>query len=201
MNKKEVMKHYKKGTEVKLVALNNTSEARGHVTGYWQMMDNNWSVEVLIIGQEKPLQVSTDDVIRVFKDEDKEKAEASPKAEKVPDTGKSEEKVPAVPIIVNVGDVVDEETGEVIRKVPPAEALHPMEKPAKAAVVIDAELTEELNKCESVAAKIRLLLGKNIGRSQVANMLGVGYRYVYAIEHKPLKRELPLILVPHNTTK
>ena len=43
----------------------------------------------------------------------------------------------------------------------------------------------------SIASQIRTLLSTGMSRSEVAKQLGVGYRYVYAIEHKVLKRELP----------
>lgn len=43
----------------------------------------------------------------------------------------------------------------------------------------------------SIATQIRTLLSTGMSRSEVAKQLGVGYRYVYAIEHKVLKRELP----------
>lgn len=182
--KKELMKSHKKGTEIKLISLDKTQELRGHITGYWQMGDGGWGVECQIVGQEKLVQLSAEDVIRVFKDE----------------KGK-EQGTPENPIVVNSGDVVDEDTGDVIRTAPKAEEPHPMEEPqvAGSKTTLTAELTEELAKLDSVAAKIRYLLNEGMGRSEVAKMLGVGYRYVYAIEHKPLKREMPLILVPHET--
>lgn len=214
MTKKEIMKHYKKGTEIKMVSLDGKTEARGHVCGYWQMMDKNWGVEVLIVGQEKPIQVSTEDVIRVFKDKDKEQPATEDAAETVEQSDEGEQTVepeekkdeeaplgsPENPIELNPGDVVDDD-GNVIRRAPPVEGPHPMEKAAAPKFELGPELTEEMNKLESVAAKIRFLLGKGMGRSQVAKALGVGYRYVYAIEHKPLKRELPLVILPHNETK
>lgn len=216
MLKKEIMKHYKKGTEIKLVSLDGSSEVRGHVCGYWKMMEGGWGVECLIVGQEKPIQVSTEDVIRVFKDKPKEEevveqTEADVindesqvldiQVETVMQDEQTEDKpaegTPENPIEINPGDVVDDD-GNVIRKAPPVEGPHPMEKAAAPKFELGSELTEEMNKLESVATKIRFLLGKGMGRSQVAKALGVDYRYVYAIEHKPLKRELPLVIIPHH---
>lgn len=208
MTKKEIMKHYKKGTEIKLVTMGgDNSEIRGHVTGYWRMMDNGWGIEVLIVGQEKPIQVATEDVIRVFKDKEAEpptaaEGEVKDVESQEPSTPVEEkqgepEVLPPDVIVVNPGDVVDDD-GNIVRRAPQADEPHSMEKPAATAIALDAETTEELNKLDSVAAKIRFLLGKGMGRSQVAKTLGVGYRYVYAIEHKPLKRELPLVIIPHN---
>lgn len=205
MIKREIMKYYKKGTEIKIVSLDGATEARGHVVGYWKMSEDGWGVECLMVGEEKTIQMTPEDVIRVYGDKPKEK-QSSKNTDKQPEA-KQTEKTPDNLVTSKSGDVFDDE-GELIRKAPQntevsqdTEELHPMEKAATVKVELEPEVMEELNKLDSIAARIRLLLSKGMGRSQVAKTLGVGYRYVYAIEHKPLKRELPLVIVSHNENK
>lgn len=211
MLKKDITRTYKKGTEVKLpnTMEETDKEVRGHIVGYWQMPNKGWGIEVLLVGEETVRQLDVHDIVRVYsKEENFKKQESNPAPKK---KAKAKPVAPAEVKVIDVqlGEDVDEVTGEVIKKGEKIIA------PVKTAIVINGsikvgeegitlDIMRRLAMCDSVSGQIRVLLLEGKKRTEVAKLLGVNYRYVYAIEHKTLKRKTipvsPLLEAINETT-
>ena len=162
-SKKELMAKYPVGT-----VISTSTGITGKVAGYVRGDKRSWSLDVDTEKEVAIVPLNDEEiVISIITVESEEDMLESVKQNSVAyDTKKQKRK--------------NQKTIEI------ADTMMEIDRATKEATMMEPE-----EKQISIAAQIRALLSTGMSRSEVAKQLGVGYRYVYAIEHKVLKRELP----------
>ena len=166
-SKKELMAKYPVGT-----VISTSTGITGKVAGYVRGDKRSWSLDVDTEKEVAIVPLNDEEVvISIITVESEEDMLESVKQNSVAyDTKKQKQKKPRK----------DQKTAEIV------DTMLETDITTQEVTTIQPE-----EKQISIASQIRTLLSTGMSRSEVAKQLGIGYRYVYAIEHKILKRELP----------